>query len=89
VHALIATIRGDLNAALGNADATIHIEPAEKEATMDQLAERLDTVDGVKAVYETSTIYTGGKFYITLPAYVNLNSLLRKHIKSLRLMKKE
>jgi len=24
-----------------------------------------------------------------LPAYVNLNSLLRKHIKSLRLMKKE
>ena len=28
-------------------------------------------VDGVKQVHEISTIYTGGKFYITLHAYVN------------------
>ncbi len=38
---------------------------------MDQLVEKLATVEGVKEVHEISTIYTGGKFYITLHAYVN------------------
>jgi divalent metal cation (Fe/Co/Zn/Cd) transporter len=38
---------------------------------MDQLVEKLATVEGVKEVHEISTIYTGGKFYITLHAYVD------------------
>jgi divalent metal cation (Fe/Co/Zn/Cd) transporter len=38
---------------------------------MDQLVEKLATVDGVKEVHEISTIYVGGKLYITLHAYVN------------------
>jgi divalent metal cation (Fe/Co/Zn/Cd) transporter len=33
--------------------------------------QNLAMVDGVKEVHEISTIYTGGKFYITLHAYVN------------------
>jgi divalent metal cation (Fe/Co/Zn/Cd) transporter len=60
-----------LKQALGNVDATIHIEPSEKETKMDQLVEKLATVEGVKEVHEISTIYTGGKFYITLHAYVD------------------
>jgi cation diffusion facilitator family transporter len=70
-HSLASKIEADLKQALGNVDATIHIEPSEKETKLDQLVERLATVDGVKEVHEISTIYTGGKFYITLHAYVD------------------
>ena len=70
-HSLSSKIEADLKQALGNVDATIHIEPSEKEAKMDQLVEKLATVDGVREVHEISTVYTGGKFYITLHACVN------------------
>ncbi|MGA2386245.1 MAG: cation diffusion facilitator family transporter [Candidatus Bathyarchaeia archaeon] len=70
-HSLASKIEADLKQALGNVDATIHIEPSEKETKLDQLVERLATVEGVKEVHEISTIYTGGKYYIILHAYVN------------------
>lgn len=70
-HTLASKIEADLKQALGNVDATIHIEPSEAESTLDRLVEKLATVDGVKQVHEISTVYTGGKFYITLHAYVN------------------
>lgn len=70
-HSLASKIEVELKQAFGNVDATIHIEPSEKESTLDQLVEKLATVDGVKQVHEISTVYTGGKFYITLHAYVN------------------
>ena len=70
-HSLATKIEADLKNALGNVDATIHIEPSEKDAKMEQLVEKLAMVDGVKEVHEISTIYIGGKFYITLHAYVN------------------
>jgi cation diffusion facilitator family transporter len=70
-HSLVSRIEADLKQVLGNVDATIHIEPSEKETKMDQLVEKLATVEGVKEVHEISTIYTGSKFYITLHAYVD------------------
>jgi cation diffusion facilitator family transporter len=70
-HSLVSMIEADLKQALGNVDATIHIEPSEKETKMDQLVEKLATVEGGKEVHEISTIYTGGKLYITLHAYVD------------------
>jgi len=70
-HSLSSKIEADLKQALGNVDATIHIEPSEKETKMDELVEKLAMVDGVKEIHEISTIYTGGKFYITLHACVN------------------
>jgi cation diffusion facilitator family transporter len=70
-HTLASKIESDLKEDLGNVDATIHIEPSEKEAQMDQLVEKLATVDGVIKVHEISTINTGGKFYITLHVYVD------------------
>jgi len=70
-HALASKIEACLKDGFGNVDATIHIEPSDKERKMDQLVEKLATVDGVKEVHEISTIFIGGKLYITLHAYVN------------------
>jgi cation diffusion facilitator family transporter len=70
-HSLASKIEACLKDSFGNVDATIHIEPSDKERKMDQLVEKLATVDGVKEVHEISTIYIGGKLYITLHAYVN------------------
>jgi cation diffusion facilitator family transporter len=70
-HSLASKIEAYLKDSFGNVDATIHIEPSDKERKMDQLVEKLATVDGVKEVHEISTIFVGGKLYITLHAYVN------------------
>jgi cation diffusion facilitator family transporter len=70
-HTLVSTVEADLKQTLGYVDATIHIEPSEKETKMDQLVEKLATVEGVKEVHEISTIYISGKFYITLHAIVD------------------
>jgi divalent metal cation (Fe/Co/Zn/Cd) transporter len=56
---------------LGYVDATIHIEPAEKETRIEQIVEKLAVVEGVKEVHEIVTVYSSGKLYITLHAYVN------------------
>jgi cation diffusion facilitator family transporter len=70
-HALASKIEANLTKALGNVDATIHIEPSEKETRMEQLVEKLATVEGVKEVHEIATVYASGKLYITLHAYVD------------------
>jgi cation diffusion facilitator family transporter len=70
-HSSASKIETALKEAFGNVDATIHIEPSEKDAKMDELIQKLAMVDGVKEVHEISTIYTSEKFYITLHAYVN------------------
>jgi cation diffusion facilitator family transporter len=70
-HALASKIEADLTKAFGNVDATIHIEPSERETKMEQLVEKLATVEGVKEVHNISTVYAGGKLYITLHAYVD------------------
>lgn len=70
-HSLATKIESCLKDGFGNVDSTIHIEPSDKERKMDQLVEKLATVDGVKEVHEISTISVAGKLYITLHAYVN------------------
>ncbi|MCJ7561296.1 cation-efflux pump [Candidatus Bathyarchaeota archaeon] len=70
-HALASKIEANLTEAFGNVDATIHIEPSEKETKMEQLVEKLATVEGVRAVHEIATVYSSGKLYITLHAYVD------------------
>ena len=70
-HALASRIEGKLTSAFGNVDATIHIEPCEGEAGMEQLVEKLATVDGVREVHEIATVYASGKLYITLHAIVD------------------
>ena len=70
-HALASKIEANLTKALGNVDATIHIEPSERETKMEQLVEKLATVEGTKEVHNISTVYASGKLYITLHAYVD------------------
>ena len=70
-HALASKIEQCLKDGFGNVDATIHIEPCEKEPEMNQLVVKLASVDGVKEVHEISTIYLGGKLYITLHTFVD------------------
>jgi cation diffusion facilitator family transporter len=70
-HALASEIEENLVKTFGNVDATIHIEPAEEETKMEQLVEKLATVEGVKEVHDIATVYANGKLYITLHAYVN------------------
>lgn len=70
-HSLATKIEECLKEKVGNVDATIHIEPFDKGTKLDELVEKLATVDDVQEVHEISTIYAGGKLYITLHAYVN------------------
>ena len=70
-HSLASKIEACLKDACGNVDATIHIEPADKERKINQLVEKLATVEGVKEVHEIAANYVGGRLYITLHAYVN------------------
>ncbi|HLC01108.1 MAG TPA: cation-efflux pump [Candidatus Bathyarchaeia archaeon] len=70
-HALASRIEGNLTRAFGNVDATIHIEPCDGETGMENLVEKLATVDGVRQVHEISTVYASGELYITLHAIVD------------------
>ncbi|MCX8175721.1 MAG: hypothetical protein N3E48_00630, partial [Candidatus Bathyarchaeota archaeon] len=57
---------------LRNAEVLIHVEPPEKEMLTTRLVEKLaGEVEGVKGVHEVNVVYTHGKLYITLHAYVN------------------
>lgn len=70
-HALASKIEANLTQSFGNVDATIHIEPSERETKMEQLVEKLATVEDVREVHEIATVYASGKLYITLHAYVD------------------
>jgi cation diffusion facilitator family transporter len=70
-HALASKLEANLEKTFGNVDATIHIEPSERETMMQQLVEKLATVEGVREVHDIATVYASGKLYITLHAYVD------------------
>ena len=70
-HALASEIEENLRKTFGSVDATIHIEPAEEETKVEQLVEKLATVEGVREVHDIVTVYASGKLYITLHAYVD------------------
>ena len=70
-HTLASEIEENLTKTFGNVDATIHIEPSEEETKVEQLVEKLATVENVKEVHDIVTVYARGKLYITLHAYVD------------------
>ncbi len=70
-HALASKVEQCLQDGFGNVDATIHIEPCEKETEMNQLVEKFASVEGVQEIHEISTVYVGGKLFITLHAFVD------------------
>ncbi|MEM3616756.1 MAG: cation diffusion facilitator family transporter [Candidatus Bathyarchaeia archaeon] len=71
-HALATQVENKLKKALGNAEVLIHVEPPEKEILTPQLVEKLaGGVEGVKEVHEVNVVYSHGKLYVTLHAYVD------------------
>jgi cation diffusion facilitator family transporter len=70
-HNLASKLEANLTEVFGNVDATIHIEPSERETKMKQLVEKLASVEGVKEVHDIATVHASGKLYITLHAYVD------------------
>ena len=70
-HALASRIEDKLKKALGNVDATIHIEPTQRETGIKQLVERLARIDGVRDVHKIFTVFASGTLYITLHAIVD------------------
>ncbi|MEM4713710.1 MAG: cation diffusion facilitator family transporter [Candidatus Bathyarchaeia archaeon] len=71
-HALATQVENKLKKALGNAEVLIHVEPPEKEILTSQLVEKLaGGVEGVKEVHEVNVVYSHGKLYVTLHAYVD------------------
>lgn len=70
-HSLSSKIEKCLKDSLGTVDATIHVEPSDKEKKIGSLIEKISTVDGVKEVHDVSTHYVEDKLYVTLHAYVN------------------
>jgi len=71
-HDLASRIEANIKKALGNAEVTIHTEPCETEMPTEKLVEKTAMgVQGVREVHEIDTVYTDGKLYITLHAYVD------------------
>ena len=70
-HSLASKIEKCLKDSLGTVDATIHVEPSDKEKKIGNLIEKLATVDSVKEIHDVFTHYIEGKLYVTLHAYVN------------------
>lgn len=71
-HDLTSEIEANIKKVVGNAEVTIHTEPCETDMPTHRLVEKLATeVHGVKEAHEINTVYTDGKLYITLHAYVD------------------
>jgi len=70
-HALASKIEACLKDAMGNVDATIHIEPSDKEKRIKEIVAKQANIEGVKEVHEVSANWVSGKLYVTLHAYVN------------------
>ena len=70
-HALASNIETHLMEVFGTVDATIHIEPIEHDSGLEQLVEQLAMVEGVFEAKDISTVYAGGRLYITLHAGVD------------------
>jgi len=71
-HDLTSQIEADLKDFLGNAEVTIHTEPAEPEMPTWKLVEMLAReTEGVKGVHEIDTAFTENRLYVTLHIYVD------------------
>lgn len=71
-HGVASKVEDNVKRLLGNAQVVIHVEPLEKEMLIEKLVEKIaKEIEGVKEVHEVNVVYTHGKLYITLHAYVD------------------
>ena len=70
-HKLTTKLEAKLTSMFGNVNATIQIEPSKMEAKMEQLVEKLASIEGVIELHNIATVYVSSKLYVTLHAYVD------------------
>jgi divalent metal cation (Fe/Co/Zn/Cd) transporter len=70
-HALSSKIETCLKEAFTKVDATIHIEPSDRDKNVQKTVQKLAALEGVTEVHEITTNYVEGKRFITLHAHVN------------------
>jgi len=70
-HSLASKIEGCLRKEFGNVDATIHVEPSNREEKIENLVKKLATIDSIREVHDVSVKYVDGKLFITLHVYVD------------------
>lgn len=70
-HATATKVEEALKKTLKNAEVTLHIEPSEAEMQIERLVEKIASeVGGVKEAHAITTVYAGGRLYVTLHARV-------------------
>jgi cation diffusion facilitator family transporter len=70
-HDLTSKVETTIRSILGNVDVSLHTEPCESHMPTEKLVEKLAIeVEGVKGAHEVDVVYSEGKLYITLHAYL-------------------
>jgi cation diffusion facilitator family transporter len=71
-HDVASQIESNINRLYSNSSVTVHIEPVGSSRPVEKQIEGLATsIEGVKGVHNLSSVYSGGKLYITLHALVD------------------
>ena len=71
-HDVASQIENNITRLYGDSSVTVHIEPIGDEKPIEKQIEGLATaVEGVKGVHDLTSVYSGGKMYITLHALVD------------------
>ncbi len=71
-HGVASEIESSVVKSHGESEVTVHIEPLGKEKPAEKEIEKLSMgVEGVREVHGTSSVYSGGKLYLTLHALVD------------------
>jgi len=71
-HDVASQIENNITRLYGDSSVTVHIEPVGAEKTVAKQIEGLATaVEGVRGVHNLTSVFSGGKLYITLHALVD------------------
>ncbi len=71
-HDLASKIEFNIRNFLGNADIIVHAEPTRTQMETRKIVEKMAAeVEGVKDTHDIDMVYTNGKLYIMLHAFVN------------------
>jgi len=71
-HDIASGTELNIRSHLGDASVTVHVEPTQKEASLESMVENLASiVEGVKGVHNVSSLYTEGELHLALHIQVD------------------
>lgn len=77
-HSISSQIETDIIKSCGDCTVTIHVEPATAKPMKKQIEDLSTNIDGVREVHDVSSVYDGGKLYVTLHALVDPSLSIEK-----------